>query len=151
MLAQIGYIDMLDGVAQGSFVYTMDKSIDFYTFHETTGAWPTVQIVSAIARNYKVADTGGIVGGYFQEATWYGYSYDGSITFGGTAYSATEVDHFRNDRAELTWVSSIAGEIPADMEGRMTVSFTITVDSRSGVLTGVTLNFVTSSTSETAE
>lgn len=153
-LAQIGYIDMLDGVAQGSFVYTMEGNIDFYAFYETTGAWPTVQIVSAIARNYKVNDTEGIVGGYFQEATWYGCLYDGSITFGGTAYTATgEENHFRNNGAELTWIGEgeYYDQIPADMEGKMTVSFSITVDSRSGVLTGVTLNFVTASMTDQAE
>lgn len=66
--------------------------------------------------------------------------------FTGDAYSASQAaDHFTNYNAELYWVSSVPGYILEDMAGKMTVSFTLTLDATTGVLTGVALNFVTDS------
>lgn len=160
-LAEIGYINMLDGVAQGNFVYTntTDKAavINFYSFYTTTGAWPNIQFVSAVARNYNVEDNHGLDDGYFLEATWYGSSYEG-IEFTGTAYykAPDEPDPDEEPRynyftnyltfSELFWVGDENAEITSAMAGRMTVSFTITLDATTGVLKGVELNFVTTST-----
>ena len=146
IVARIGYIHIVDGKEQGELVpYEADSNVvDFYEFFTLTNEWPNIQFVTA----YGGADNNGIEGGSFLNATWYGDAYTVEQSsepkfFSGDAYSETgEADHFTNHNAQLYWVSSVEGDIPAAMEGKMTVSFTFTFDGN-GVLTGVKLDFVT--------
>lgn len=126
ILATVGYIEIVNGVAQ-SFTLTLDK------FTIDVGEAPVIQFVTAR----------GIEGGYFYGETWYGESYT-AMTFGGDAYSATgEAGHFtnRDGNSVLFWVSDPAQAAP------VTVSFTFKFND-AGVLTNVDVNPVTEETAE---
>ncbi len=115
ILATVGYIEIVNGVAQ-SVTLTLDK------FTIDAGTEPVIQFVTAR----------GIEGGYFYGETWYGESYT-DIVFGGNSYSVTATAGCftrSHGNSVLYWV--------ADTE-TATVTFKFTFNT-SGVLTNVDVN-----------